>query len=156
MLAKMSRMLLLVFAITASVASAKEPTTIPLDQITSEGLSRGQAKQVLIVVLKHQRYKLGKSGVFIDGDLTDENGKPPHPGYFDFSLGYDSPKAGATEYWGLFSVSVSTGDVWETNTCKRFVFPALQRIQKNIMERTGKTMADEKAQRRGLGCTEEN
>lgn len=149
-------MFLLALAITASVASAKEPAIIPLGQIAPEGLSRNQAKQVLIAALKHQRYKLEKSGVFIDGDLTDENGNPSHPGYFDFSLGYDSPKAGATEYWGVFSVSVLIGDVWEINTCKRFVFPALQRIQKNIMKQTGKTIADEKAQHRGLGCTEEN
>jgi len=153
---KMNRVLLLALAMTASIASANQPVTLHLGRVAPEGLSRDQAQKVLITVLKHQQYKLGKPGVFIDGNLTDENGKPPHPGYFDFSVGYDSPKAGATEYWGLFSVSVLTGDVWEINTCKRFTFPALQNIQKNIMRQTDKTMTDEKAQRKGLGCTDEN
>ncbi len=155
MLTKMRGVLLLTLSIVVFAVSAKEPATPSLEQIAPEGLSRDQAKQVLIAVLKHQRYQLEKPGVFIDGDLTDANGKPPHSGYFDFSLGYDNPKAGATEYWGLFVVSVLTGDVWEINLCKRFAFPALQRLQKKIMKRTGKNMADEKVQRKGLGCTDE-
>jgi len=127
-----------------------------LGPVAPEGLSRAQAKKVLMVVLRHQYYKLGKPGVFIDDNLADENGNPPHLGYFDFSLGYEDQKAGATEYWGLFSVSPLTGDVWEINTCKQFIFPLLQQIQKGIMEKTGKKLTDEKAQRRGLGCANED
>jgi hypothetical protein len=85
------------------------------------GLTKDQAKQLLMLVLRHERYKLRKPGVFVDGDLKDDKGKPPHTGYFDFSVGYDSPKAGATEYWGLFAVSVRTGDVWELNSCKHYI-----------------------------------
>jgi hypothetical protein len=153
--ARIGRALFLVLALAASAALAKGPAVFNADQVQPNGLTREQARQVLVVVLKHERYKLGMPGVFIDGDLADEKGNPPHPGYFDFSLGYDSPKAGATEYMGLFSVSTATGDVWEINICKRFVFPALRSLQSGIMARTGRTMADEMAQRRGLGCTDE-
>jgi hypothetical protein len=150
------KLLSLIFLIIAFNTSAKDIDILDLGQIASEGLSRAQAKQVLIIIIKHQKIvRLGKAGVFIDGDLRDENGNPPHPGYFDFALGYDDPKAAATGYMGTFSVSILTGDVWETNRCERYAFPALQRIQENIMKQTGKTMADEKMQRRGLGCTDE-
>ncbi|MGC5698783.1 hypothetical protein J4P02_01110 [Pseudomonas sp. NFXW11] len=124
-------------------------------QVQQGGLSREQAEQVLRVALEHQDYQLNKPGVFIDGDLQDDNGKPPHPGYFDFSLGYNDPKAGATEYWGLFSVSTSTGDVWEINSCKRLAGNQLRALQAQIMNRTGKTLVDEEAQRQGLGCEDE-
>ena len=143
-----------ILVLATSVAMANESAPLKNDQIHFQGLSREQARQVLVVVLKHEGYRLGKAGVFIDGDLADEKGNPPHPGYFDFSLGYDNPRAGAIEYWGLFSVSTLTGDVWETNICKRFAFPALRRIQRLIMARTGKSMADESQQLQGLGCPE--
>jgi hypothetical protein len=152
---KIGRALVLVLTLVASVVLAKGPAVLSADQVQPTGLTKDQAKQVLTVVLKHERYKLRMPGVFINGDLADEKGNPPHPGYFDFSLGYDSPKAGATEYMGLFSVSTATGDVWEINTCKHFAFPALRRLQSEITARTRKTMADEVAQRRGLGCTDD-
>jgi hypothetical protein len=153
---KITRMFFLIFTIVTFNISAKDPSILDLGQIAPEGLSRAQAKQVLIFVIKHQtEVKLGMAGILIDGDLRDQNGNPPTPGYLDFSLGYDDPKAAATSYMGLFSVSVLTGDVWETTRCERYASPALQRIQENIMKQTGKTLADEKVQRRGLGCTDE-
>ena len=87
-------------ACTTLVACATD--SLQPARIKDSGLTREQAEQVLRVALKHQDYQLQRPGVFIDGDLQDENGKPPHPGYYDFSLGYNDPKAGATEYWGLF------------------------------------------------------
>jgi hypothetical protein len=119
------------------------------------GLMREQAKQVLLVVLKHEHYKLRGASIFINGDLADDKGNPPHPGYYDFSLGDDSAHEGATHYRGLFSVSVLTGEVWEINLCKRFEFRQLKRIQTAIMKKTGKTFADERAARKGLGCTDD-
>ncbi|KIH82243.1 hypothetical protein [Pseudomonas batumici] len=146
---------LLTLSLASATLSACAASTLPPEQIKPEGLSREQAQQVLVVALKQQPYKLSKPGVFIDGDLADGNGNPPHPGYFDFSLGYDDPKAGATEYWGLFSVSVLTGDVWEINSCKRLTAPALKQLQTQIMARTGKTLNDEAGQRQGLGCEDD-
>lgn len=137
-------------AFSACAAAGLQPA-----QIEHSGLTREQAQQVLLVALKHQDYQMDKPGVFVDGNLLDENGKPPHPGYFDFSLGYEHPKAGATEYWGLFSVSTTTGDVWETNSCKRLDGSELRALQGQIMDRTGKSLADEQAQRLGLGCEDE-
>ncbi|MQA54194.1 hypothetical protein [Pseudomonas piscis] len=148
-----SRMLGLALACAAFSACASaglQPT-----EVQHSGLTREQAQQVLLVALKHQDYQMDRPGVFVDGNLQDESGKPPHPGYFDFSLGYEDPKAGATEYWGLFSVSTATGDVWEINSCKRLDGGELRALQGQIMGRTGKTLVDEEPQRRGLGCEDE-
>ncbi|HGB3121938.1 TPA: hypothetical protein ACIVAR_004370, partial [Salmonella enterica subsp. enterica serovar Chailey] len=53
------------------------------------------------------------------------------------------------------SVSSQTGDIWEINKCERIIFPQLQKIQQEIMKKTGATFASEVVQRRGLGCTDE-
>ncbi|NHZ67025.1 hypothetical protein F1735_32985 [Massilia sp. CCM 8694] len=119
----------------------------------AHGLTQKQAKQVLIVVLKQNQFNLRKPGVFIE-DLINDKGKPYHPGYFEFSLGYSDPNAGAIAYWGMYSVSALTGDVWETHTCENFSFPALQRIQHEIRAKTKKTLDDERVARRGFGCTD--
>ncbi|NBF01960.1 hypothetical protein GV819_06615 [Pseudomonas sp. Fl5BN2] len=129
--------------------------TLQPAEVKASGLTREQAQAVLQVALKYQDYSLNKPGVFVDGDLQDEHGQPPHPGYFDFSLGYNAPKAGATEYWGLFSVSIATGDVWEINRCKRLTGSELRTLQAQIMARTGKTLVDEEPQRQGLGCEDQ-
>ncbi|UZE31603.1 hypothetical protein [Pseudomonas asplenii] len=155
MLIKTTTSWLLTLGLACVTLPACSAPALQAGQVNPQGLSREQARQVLEVALKHENYKLGRPGVFIDGDLADENGNPPHPGYFDFSLGYNDPKAGATEYWGLFSVSVATGDVWEINTCKRLAGAELKQLQNRIMTRTGKSLSDEKVQRQGLGCSDE-
>jgi hypothetical protein len=45
---------------------------------------------------------------------------------------------------GLFAVSKLTGDVFDINTCKRYSFPELERLQKKIMKQTGETMVNNK------------
>ena len=122
--------------------------------VVRSGLTRTQAQQVLTVALREAGFDLAKPGISIDGELVDQHGEPPHPGYFDFSVGYDAPDAGATEYLGLFAVSRLTGDVWEINRCRRFASPELRRLQASIAKRTRKSFRDEHAARKGLGCTE--
>jgi hypothetical protein len=135
----------------AASGCASRPAFAP-ENVEPTGLTKAQAKQILIVVLTHERKPIDGLGTFIDDDLRDKSGEPPHPGYFDFSLGYDSPGAGATEYMGLYAVSSATGDVWELNRCEHYDFPELRRIQAKISHRTHRTVVDEKDLRRGLGC----
>ncbi|HCI0190712.1 TPA: hypothetical protein NN370_003583, partial [Salmonella enterica] len=101
------------------------------------------------------KYNITLPSVFIDEALKNDQGKPFHSGYYSFGVGYDSPSVGATDIWGLFSVSPKTGDIWEEYSCERISFPALQKIQQEIMKKTGATFASEVVQRRGLGCTDE-
>ncbi|NHZ96331.1 hypothetical protein F2P46_11350 [Massilia sp. CCM 8734] len=113
-----------------------------------------QAKQLLVFTLSREGYNTTKKGLYFEGPLTNRHGNIPHPGYLDFSLTYANPKAGALEFIGLFSVSVSSGEIWETNTCEMFSFPDLRRIQHQIRAKTKISAADESVLRRGLGCTD--
>lgn len=153
----MPRKIIFVFFLLASAVCYVQGNTseFNLSDINREGMTKAQAEKLLIIVLRHQKYNLSLGGIFIDGDLQDGQGNAPHPGYYDFSLGYDTPTAGATDYLGLFSVSPKTGDIWEINECERVVYPELQKIQQGIMKKTGATFASEVVQRRGLGCTDE-
>ncbi|WP_414162818.1 hypothetical protein ACMGGS_11820 [Superficieibacter sp. BNK-5] len=121
-----------------------------LTKINKDGLTKTEAEALLITALKYEEYNLSLSGVFIDDDLS-----PADPYYYEMGVGYDTPKAGAVEYWGLFSVSPKTGDIWEEYSCERISSSALQKIQQEIMKKTGATFASEVVQRRGLGCTDE-
>ncbi|NHZ34639.1 hypothetical protein F0185_13705 [Massilia sp. CCM 8692] len=113
-----------------------------------------QAKKLLVFTLSREGYNTTKKGLYFEGPLTNRHGNIPHPGYLDFGLTYANPKAGALEFIGLFSVSVSSGEIWETNTCEMFSFPDLRRIQHQIRAKTKISAADESVLRRGLGCTD--
>lgn len=122
------------------------------DHISQSGLTLPQAKALLLLVLRHQGYQLNKRGMFIDDDFKTSQGQAPHIGYFDFALGLDSSQAGATRYMGYYAVSKKTGDIWELNLCKRYLLPELERAQRLVMSRTKISFADERSERRGLGC----
>jgi hypothetical protein len=147
------RLLLALFTVVICTAMAL-PASFDPSQIREGGLTGDQAKQVLVVVLKHEKYRLEKRGMDIDGPFKVDPSIPSERGFWEFGLTYDSPKLGATQVLGRYAVSRLTGDVWETNLCKRYDFPSLKRIQAEIMTRTGKTFADEKEARQGLGCTD--
>lgn len=106
-----------------------------LTTVNQSGLTEIQAQALLVFSLKNEKYNVELSGFFLDGSLKDKKGNLYHPGYFSFGVGYDSPSAGATDVWGLFSVSPVTGDIWEEDSCRRISFPALQKIQKGIMKK---------------------
>jgi hypothetical protein len=153
MLKNVARALFLTIFFVTPVVSAAGAPAIRLGEIHPQGLTLAQAKRVLVFVLKHEGYSVNKPGVFIE-DLVDNKGNSSLPGYFQFSLGYDNPKAAALEYSGLYAVSVSSGETWEIHQCKTFSFPALQRVQRQIRAKTKKTAQEERVLRRGLGCTD--
>jgi hypothetical protein len=137
-----------------SIACLAGEDSFDASHVSAKGVSRLQAKQLLLIVLHNQGYDYNKTGMSID-ELKTRNGTDPHPGYFDFGLNYDTPNSGATQALGMFSVGRLTGDVWETNLCKRYSFPELQSAQNAIMRRTRKSFSDEKKVRVGLGCSED-
>lgn len=142
---------LCIFLVLAACSAIAKSDGFQADAVQATGLTTEQAQQVLIVMLKHEKLLMTKPGFDIEALRSS------HPGYQDFGVTYDSPKAAATDVIGWFSVSKMTGDIWETNLCKRYAFPQLRRIQAAIMKRTGKTFASksEVTARRGLSCTDE-
>jgi hypothetical protein len=127
--------------------------TLKLENVLSSGLTADQAKQVLVIVLKHQHYKMSNPAIWIDGPWQgEEKGTLFRSGYYDFGLVFDNPKGAASNVLGHFAVNTLTGDVWETESCKRFSFPALSKMQKHISVRTGKKIASEDIVRDEIGC----
>ncbi|CUI07943.1 hypothetical protein BN2497_10663 [Janthinobacterium sp. CG23_2] len=53
---------------------------------------------------------------------------------------------------GHFAVNALTGDVWQTESCKRFNFAALSGIQKRISMRTGKKLANDEVANDEIAC----
>jgi hypothetical protein len=145
------RIMILTLALAAAQLCRAQETFDP-GQISSNGLSRGQARVVLLTVLKQQHHDPSKVGMSLEA-LQRKDSNDPHPGYFDFGLSYDSPNAGATQVLGAYAVSRYTGDVWETNLCKRFSSRDLKKLQKMIMEKTRKSFSSERTERAGLGCS---
>lgn len=122
-----------------------------LGRVAKTGLSMTQAESLLRLVIRHQGYTTARPGEAIER-LRLRDGSDPHPGYLDFSFTYESSRAGATAVLGVYSVSPLTGDVWETNLCRRFSFPRLAMAQQIIQARTGRSFDDERNARVGLGC----
>ncbi len=113
--------------------------------VKPSGLTLAQSKQVLRVVMKHERYKMASPALSIDGPwLTD--GKPVVPGYFHFGVIY------VTSTQGHYAVNTSSGDVWDTESCERYTFPALVAIQKHVAAKTGRALASDDDARTQLGC----
>lgn len=122
-------------------------------QVKPSGLSPAQAKLVLTVVLHHLHYKMVNKDMFIDGPWEGEKkGTFFRPGYYDFGLVYNNPTGAASNVLGHFAVNIMNGDVWQTESCERYGFPALSRIQRDISKRTGKSLADKKSAQDEIGC----
>lgn len=144
----------LLFGLTLALAStmaAAAPLPGGADDVAPSGLTTEQAKKVLSVVLKREKYRLSDKGMFID-TLVLPSGTPDRPGYVDFSLSWDNPKAGATAYLGYYSVNINSGDVWEVESCRHYRFPALRALQHAIVERTGAPLTNEDIARSEVGC----
>lgn len=143
-------LLMLLLLMFVATALAKAPD-FDVAKVQKSGLSAEQARQVLTLVLVHEKYRLCKRGLGIEGPFKGSL----VPGYFSFSLEFESAENGATQVLGMYRISKFTGDVWEFNLCQRYDFPKLKEIQAAIMKKTGKSFADETAARRRLGCTDE-
>ncbi|NHZ93794.1 hypothetical protein F2P45_33055 [Massilia sp. CCM 8733] len=74
---------------TSMIAVAGTPS-IDLGKIHPQGLTRSQARQVLVFVLTREGYRLKRRGVFIE-DLTGDDGRLSPPGHVSFGLSYDTP-----------------------------------------------------------------
>lgn len=138
----------LAIAVASLQATPGQASGMDTSKVQSSGLTADQAKKILVLVLKHEKLFISKPGFNVEATQLA-------PGYMNFFVTYDSPNAGATDAIGSFAVSPRTGDVWETNICRRYTFPALERAQAAIMKRTGETFASEVSERRKLGCTNE-
>src|SRR5438309_145758 len=100
-------------------------------------ISSVEAKSLVQAVIKSRNIHLAAK--YCELKALNRDGKPFVANYYTFGASCDYPHTAATTPFGVYVVSPRTGDVWEFNTCERFSFPALTRIQKDIKQRTGNT-----------------
>ena len=135
--------------------------TLPNPALVSEsGLTAQQAEQVLRFVLVRGKY--GKiitlRGAYIEGSFFDKDGKQSIPGFYTFRLAHDSPKVGATDYFGPFVVSQKTATVWDVGLgsgCKKFESAALARLEVAIIKKTKAPPPDENILHDNFDCLNE-
>ncbi|MCL2162128.1 MAG: hypothetical protein FWH56_09655 [Betaproteobacteria bacterium] len=156
MLKKVHCLALVFWVVATSMSWSQESNKVSLGKVFVEGLSVYQAEQILRLVLRHEGFKLDMPRMSIERGLADEKGRRFIQEHFDFHLYYSNPNAGALSNLGFFIVNQKNGDVWEFHSCKRFVFPALQRLQEDIVKQTGVLLIEEKVQRKRLGCADED
>jgi len=154
MLAKPHLFWLLACPLIASCGFLQETQTIEIGQISTEGLSAYQAEQILNYVLEHEKVKPDLPRAFLEPNNSEGDKGSPTIIYYTFTLYHSDPNAAALSNLGLFAVSKNTGDVFEIHSCKRFQFPALQDIQRRVMDRTGKTVDGESPQQVAVDCLE--
>ena len=143
--------LLLAAGVLACVPGSSQ--TLQPQEIHASGLTADQARQVLILALKHEKFDMSNPGMWIDGPWRgDEQGTPYRPGYYDFGVVYSNRKTHTSNVQGHFAVNASTGDVWNTVRCKRYRFAALSTIQNVISVRTGKKLASAQLAFDQIGC----
>ena len=119
-------------------------------EIDKAGLSREQASEVLLLVLRHQ--KIPQPPASTIEYLTKKDGGDLAADYFAFGVTADSANNGASTVYGMFAVNRQTGDVWEWNLCKRYRFARLTQLQKVVMQKTGKRLAAASIVKASLGC----
>ena len=135
----------LILATGSASAASLALSPVISGQIRHDGLSTDQTRELLVVMLKHEKLFISKPGFSIETVRLI-------PGYINFHVTWDSPKAAATDVIGEFAVSPLTGDIWEINNCKRYSFTQLSQLQAEITKHTGKTFTDESTVRQGMGC----
>jgi hypothetical protein len=127
----------LLLANLAAAAGIRVPPLFTPAQVAASGLTEAQAEQLALLAARHDGFKLGKHGMFIEKNAA------PVEGVYSFTLQYDSTQALATQVLGWYLVSRSTGNVIEGHKCTRFDFAGLRKIQTGISQRTGKQIGDE-------------
>jgi hypothetical protein len=129
----------------AQASSRRIDPGFDASRLSPSGLTLAQSKQVLRVVLKYERFKVSSPTLWIDGPWLSD-GKPVVPGYVHFGVVY------LANTQGHYAVDRSTGDVWQTESCQRYAFPALREIQKRISSKTGKKLVIGENAGSELGC----
>lgn len=86
-------------------------------------------------VLRHEN--LAFPSRYCELEQLDKGGKPFAPGFYSFGANCDYPNTGATTVFGLYVVSVRTGEVWEYNQCRMVTFPQLVGLRRKMLGGAG-------------------
>jgi hypothetical protein len=112
-----------------------------------------QAREVALIVAQHENINVDDRTVVMNS-MDTRNPAGFIPGYYSFSIirESDSPSH-ADETIRMYVVSKRTADTWEMNLCTHYSFPELQKVQHNVMRKTGANSADDHDMPKAIGCT---
>lgn len=112
-----------------------------------------QARQVALVVARHDNITVDDRSVVINSmDTRSDAGFIP--GYFSFSIIRESDSAAKPdETIRMYVVSKKTADTWELNLCTHYAFPELEKLQREIMRKTGAHPSDNQDTPKAIGCS---
>jgi hypothetical protein len=110
-----------------------------------------QARQVALVVARHDNITVDDRTVVINSmDTRRDAGFIP--GYYSFSIIRESDSSSRPdETIRMYVVSKKTADTWELNLCTHYSFPELEKLQQDIMQKTGANPGDEDMPK-AIGC----
>jgi hypothetical protein len=112
-----------------------------------------QARQVALIVAQYDNIKVDDRTIVINSmDTRTEAGFIP--GYYSFSIirESDSP-ASPDETIRMYVVSKKTADTWELNLCTHYSFPALQKMQRELLRETGANSVEDPDMPKAIGCS---
>ena len=114
-----------------------------------------QARQVAFLVARHDNITVDDRTVVLNSmDTRSEAGFIP--GYYSFSIIRESDTAARPdETIRMYVVSKRTADTWEMNLCKHYIFPELQKVQQDIIHKTGATEGEDLDMPKAIGCADQ-
>ena len=111
-----------------------------------------QARQVALIVAQHDHITVDDRTIVMNS-MDTRNQAGFIPGYFSFSIIRESDSAArADETIRMYVVSKRTADTWEMNLCTHYSFPELQKVQLDVMHKTGATSGDDHDTPKAIGC----
>jgi hypothetical protein len=111
-----------------------------------------QAREVALTVARHDNITVDDRTVVINSmDTRRDAGFIP--GYYSFSIirESDSPSR-PDETIRMYVVSKKTADTWELNLCTHYSFPELEKLQHDLMQKTGATAGADEDMPKAIGC----
>jgi hypothetical protein len=135
----------------AACAAAVPASAAPPAGATSHRLTLHQARQMAVLVARHDRIDLRDSHIEMN---SMDGGSEFFPGYASFIVLRESGTPGPDETLHRYAVNRQTGDVWEMTLCTHYDFPELTRMRRAFALRVQAGAGDLDAQGKQLGCSE--
>lgn len=124
----------------------------PLAPAREREMPYTQARQIALLVAAHDHITVDDRNVVLNSMDT----RTPEgflPGYYSFSIIREGNSAAeADETIRMYAISKRTGETWEMNLCNRYSFPALQKVQREVVRETGAGAAEDPGMPKDIGC----
>lgn len=112
-------------------------------------LTQSQARQLARLVARHEHIDLNNE--WIEFDSMDV-GTPYVRGFSSFIVLRDAATPGPDKTLRRYAVNRRSGNVWEMTECRKYDFPALAALRRQLTGHAEPDEATDAAERKDLGC----